>query len=1450
MRIRKLISSKRTIAGPLAGCLVPAFLLAAPAVFGASISLTADDGVGTSSFASAGNWSNASAPGSANDYFNANFLLRTPADANNYTFQGKSLTITSASALAADINDALIYKGTGSSTLTLSNLTFNGGALRQGVSESQTFTLAGNGVTVGSLGMGVHVQGPLVISAPVLGSGPIKIVDPGSANTGRTLTFASGANAYTGSIELVSATSSRFTLANGANLTFVPGASGVNNSVFGAGIVTFNGRFVFNLTGAATNLGSSWTVAGAGTQTFGSTFSVDGFTRQGFGTGPGVWNLSTNGANYEFNTASGVLAVVAAPSTNVPGSLPATSVKFEAVEADLLAGYAASYAAGVGGDDNAQVLIANAVAGNNAINDHSGTGARMKIVGYYQSANDVTGQTTTGGIVNWLANNDSHLSDVVAQGAALGADLVLYICNNSDSGSIAAVAQQPGMYSALNPGAVWSAVLAHETGGHNYGRSHADGFNANNNPTTVMLHNYCGGGSTPPYFYTNPKIWFKGLQLLGDGNNCNTGSLINGGDNSLPGGESTVGVADRRARVIVGPNLTHVVQRWLFTNAPASVPAGTTNLDLVSGAPAVVRGNGAVYTGGALRLPGGTTGNVDMNSMAAYIDLPNGIVSSQTNLTLEIWAAPQSAPSWARLFDFGRTTEAGDGVSGEWTGLPGAAAPGATSSSDDIMLSADVGTDLNAQRFEAKLNGTAVTLDSGLATTAGVSHHYAITFTDGAGVAGSQGGRWQWYRDGDPIAFLDVTNHLADIEDVNNWLGRSQWSGDQLANSDYAEVRISSVALSRAEVLANYLLGPNYQPTTTVALNASDASGSSSFNAAGQWSSGTAPNPANSYETFDFTLRTPATGSAYTFGGNTLKLSGGELLYKSTGSSSITVTNLILNGGAVHHGGSGTLTLAGNIAVTTNGAEFHAQNGAINITAPLSGGAPVTYLGNTVTLSGNNSAFNGRTFIGNGVAGTVAIDNEARLGPAPAGFTADHLALNRGTLVTTATMTLGDTNRGILLDVSGGTFNVAPGTTLTLAGTMSSPDIAANVVAGALTKTGTGTLVLSSPTNTFRGTLYVDSGSTTANDGVVKVVNNQVLASAHSPIYIRNNSGGGAGSTLQLDGSAGGVTLPQQISLFGRNSTIPAVQNLAGTNTISGGVSITVGGANYWFQSDTGLLNLGGTISSAATGTRTLTFLGNGGMNVSGTIADGGATVNVSKVGNGTLTLAGTSTYSGTTALSAGALLVHGAINSGAVTVSGGTLGGNGTITGSVDVQAGGTLAPGTSIGALTINGTLSLAGTTSMELSKTAGTNDVVRGLGSVNYGGVLNVTNLSGTLVGGEAFKLFSAASYNGVFAGITPASPGANLAWNTNTLATDGTLRVINTLAPSLAPAVAGGGLTLAWPQDHVGWHLETQTNSLVMGIGTNWMAVPGSSGTNQMFLPIDTVNGSVFFRLVYP
>jgi hypothetical protein len=107
-------------------------------------------------------------------------------------------------------------------------------------------------------------------------------------------------------------------------------------------------------------------------------------------------------------------------------------------------------------------------------------------------------------------------------------------------------------------------------------------------------------------------------------------------------------------------------------------------------------------------------------------------------------------------------------------------------------------------------------------------------------------------------------------------------------------------------------------------------------------------------------------------------------------------------------------------------------------------------------------------------------------------------------------------------------------------------------------------------------------------------------------------------------------------------------------------------------------------------------------------------------------------------------------------------------------------LSPGNSTGPLTINNTLTLGGTTFIEINKAAPTNDVIQGISTIAYGGMLTVTNLGGTLAAGDSFKIFYATNYTGSFAMSNLPPLGVGLAWNMNAL-TNGTLSIVATLPP---------------------------------------------------------------------
>ena len=78
------------------------------------------------------------------------------------------------------------------------------------------------------------------------------------------------------------------------------------------------------------------------------------------------------------------------------------------------------------------------------------------------------------------------------------------------------------------------------------------------------------------------------------------------------------------------------------------------------------------------------------------------------------------------------------------------------------------------------------------------------------------------------------------------------------------------------------------------------------------------------------------------------------------------------------------------------------------------------------------------------------------------------------------------------------------------------------------------------------------------------------------------------------------------------------------------------------------------------------------------------------------------------------------------------------------------------------------------------------------------------------------------------------------------------VTNLLSPPLVNLSVSGtaSMTFSWNADHRGWLLQAQTNNLATGLGTNWFTIAGSASTNQLTLPINPANSSVFYRLSSP
>ena len=75
--------------------------------------------------------------------------------------------------------------------------------------------------------------------------------------------------------------------------------------------------------------------------------------------------------------------------------------------------------------------------------------------------------------------------------------------------------------------------------------------------------------------------------------------------------------------------------RWTFNVPAGSVSAGNTFVDSAAGALATAVGTGASTSGTAVTLPGSSgNSNLAANAITAYLDLPNGLISAKSDLTV------------------------------------------------------------------------------------------------------------------------------------------------------------------------------------------------------------------------------------------------------------------------------------------------------------------------------------------------------------------------------------------------------------------------------------------------------------------------------------------------------------------------------------------------------------------------------------------------------------------------------------------------------------------------------------------------------------------------------------------------------------------------------------------------------------------------------------------------
>ena len=184
------------------------------------------------------------------------------------------------------------------------------------------------------------------------------------------------------------------------------------------------------------------------------------------------------------------------------------------------------------------------------------------------------------------------------------------------------------------------------------------------------------------------------------------------------------------------------------------------------------------------------SGTVVLSSSAQYVDLPNGIVSSLTNATFETWLSWNGGQPWQRIFDFGSSDATTEGTQG--TGVT------------YLFLTPEADNTSGYPRLIYSTSG--IQGETRLSATSAMA---ANAMTQVAVVFNASAHTLSIYLNGVQNVSGSITGALSDLNDINNWLGHSQFAVDPSFSGTFTEFRIYDSALSPAQLKLTNSLGPD-----------------------------------------------------------------------------------------------------------------------------------------------------------------------------------------------------------------------------------------------------------------------------------------------------------------------------------------------------------------------------------------------------------------------------------------------------------------------------------------------------------------------------------------------------------------------------------------------------------------------------------------------------------------
>jgi hypothetical protein len=180
-------------------------------------------------------------------------------------------------------------------------------------------------------------------------------------------------------------------------------------------------------------------------------------------------------------------------------------------------------------------------------------------------------------------------------------------------------------------------------------------------------------------------------------------------------------------------------------------------------------------------------GQLVLDGCKGYVDLPNNLLKMSPEVTIVTWQKWKGGAAFERYFDFGVGVGENDST-GQGSSYLAVATYGLDQTKLQLLTRQGPTASEESIRSFADMNDQ-------------LEHQVAAVFVSNSHA--------ELYRDGTSLGRVAISWPLSSINDVNEWIGRSQWANDHTFNGNVDEFRIYGQALTPCAIEALYVNGPN-----------------------------------------------------------------------------------------------------------------------------------------------------------------------------------------------------------------------------------------------------------------------------------------------------------------------------------------------------------------------------------------------------------------------------------------------------------------------------------------------------------------------------------------------------------------------------------------------------------------------------------------------------------------